>query len=193
MSKIRVMALTVAALVIGVGSAQAVETFEGKKGIGFAQAIGGPQGLAFNFGMGNLAIEGILGISQQGVKDGEGSLSVGLGAGVHFAVLRSENAAFTAGGRLNVGIGKNPETGAKGTKQESVTQIGIDVPLRVYWFADKHFSLHMEFGLAYAMHAKEGDVFGGNRVGAEGTDIVVLGDPRGGKSTFGNIGATFWW
>ncbi len=186
-----VMALTAATVFASVGTAGAVETFAGKKGIGVAAAIGGPTGLAFNFGMGNLAVEGILGIKQVSPDEAEGGLSLGLGAGAHFAVLRSENAAFTVGGRLNIGLTKEPIPQAKGGDQESITQIGIDIPMRVYWFADKHFSLHFETGIAVIMNPEKGQVWGAT-AGAKGMDIVVFGDPKA-TGSFANMGATFWW
>jgi hypothetical protein len=187
-----VMALTAATVFAGVGTAGAVETFGGKKGVGVASAIGGPSGLAFNFGMGNLAIEGILGLQQISPDDGDGSLSLGLGAGAHFAVLRSENAAFTVGGRLNIGLGKNPPIVPSGGDQESFTQIGVDIPMRVYWFADKHFSLHFETGLSIVMTPEKGALWGG-AAGPKGMDIIVFANPASRIGGAANLGATFWW
>jgi hypothetical protein len=190
MNKISMLAL-VATMAAGVTSAHAVETFGTNKGIGYAQAIGGPNGLAFNYGMGNLDIEGILGLKQISPDSGDGSLQLGLGAGVHFAVLRAENAAFTVGGRVDIGLGKAPATIPSGGKQESFTQINIDIPMRVYWFADKHFSFHTEFGLSIVMNPEKGQLWSA-AAGPKGKDIIVFGDPAS-RGAFGNIGMTFWW
>lgn len=190
MSKIRLMALTVAALVMGVGTAHAVD-INGKKGLGYAQAIGGAKGLAFDYGTGNLIIEAIIGLKNLSPDQGDGGLTLGLGAGAHYGVLRADEAMVTAGARVNIGMTKEPRIG---TDQESITQFNIDVPLRVWYFPSKHFSVHMEWGITILMNPEKGQLWGADS-GPKGMDIVVFGDPEDGAaaSPFGNVGFTFWW
>ena len=187
--KARLVSLVIAAAIFGLGTASAVE-LNGKKGIGYARAIGGPSGLGFNFATGNLIVEGILGANMISPDKGDGSFSLGLGVGAHFQALRAENAALTAGARLNLGMTKEPRMVGEGGEQESITQFGLDIPVRVYWFADKHFSLHFEMGVSVRMNPEKGQLW--NTVaGAKGSDITIFGDPSG-AGPFGMAGGTFW-
>lgn len=163
----------------GVSAAQAGDLVDGKKGLGIAKAVGGPTGLAFNYGTGNLAIEGILGIGYASPDGGDAAKNINFGAGVHFMALRAEKAALSAGGRLALGMG---DVGG-----ESITQFGLDIPVRVYWFADEHFSLHFETGIAVVMHPEKGAIYPAV-AGPKGMDINVFN-----ASTLQNVGATFWW
>ena len=175
-----VVAAAVTAL--GVSTAQAGDLVDGKKGLGFTSAIGGPAGLAFDYGTGNLAIEGILGIDYFSPKDGDAAKAIKLGAGAHFMALRAEKAAFSVGGRLNLGLGDIRPAGA--TKSESVTNFGLDIPMRVYWFADEHVSLHVEGGIAVKMIGDKGSIFATGT--PEGTEMNIISPITG-------LGMTFWW
>lgn len=171
------LALVLLALAVTVGTAHAVD-INGKKGIGVASAIGGPGSFAFNYGTGNMNIEGLLGVDLAMPKDGETGYTLKLGAGVHYHALRAEQAAWTIGGRVNIGLNQPPIKDA-----DSVTQFGIDIPMRVYWFPNKNLSLHWEGGIAIAIEGDKGGVFTGN---GEGNYIGLL-------SPFAGMGATFWW
>lgn len=199
MRKLSVLALAVAALVLGSVSTASAVNLNGKKGIGYASAIGGADGLAFNFATGNLIIEGILGVHMVSPDDSDADKrtnNIRLGAGVHFQALRADEAALTVGGRLNIGFGNhlNGEPTAptdSGDDLESVSQIGIDIPVRVYWFPIKYFSMHMETGISYISTPEKGTTLAAaGAAGAKGSDIIIGG--RGGAGAFGNIGFTFW-
>ncbi len=164
----------------GVSAAQAGDLVDGKKGLGIASAIGGATGLAFDYGTGNLAIEGILGIGYVAPDGGDAVNTIHFAAGAHFMALRAEKAALSAGGRLNLGLGKP-------NGSDSVTQFGIDIPVRVYWFADEHFSLHFETGIGVVMSPEKGNIFPG-AAGPKGMDINVVN-----YAPLSNVGATFWW
>jgi hypothetical protein len=162
---------------LGISTASAVE-LDGKKGIGAATAIGGTTGLAFNYGTGNLAIEGILSVDNfTPGKDIDAVNTIKLGVGAHFMALRADKAAWSVGGRVNVGY----KTG-----DEDVTQFGLDIPTRVYWFADEHFSLHFETGISIAMAGDKGGILPTEATAPESRDINIFGIQSG-------IGATFWW
>lgn len=163
---------------LGISTASAVE-LDGKKGIGAATAIGGTSGLAFNYGTGNLAIEGILSVDNfVPAKDADGVNTINLGVGAHFMALRADKAAFSVGGRLNLAMGK------AGT--EDVTQFGLDIPTRVYWFADEHVSFHYETGISVAMAGDKGGILPTKATAPESRDINIFGIQSG-------VGATFWW
>ncbi|MFN3200130.1 MAG: hypothetical protein ACE366_17160 [Bradymonadia bacterium] len=199
MRKLSLLALAVVAMVAASFSTASAVPLNGKKGVGYARAIGGTDGLTFNFATGNLIIEGILGVHSISPDDSDADKrtnNIRLGAGVHFQALRADAAALTVGGRLNVGLG-NHVAGAPtsvnddGDDLESVTQIGIDIPVRVYWFPIKYFSMHMETGIAYVSNPEKGSTLAApGAAGAKGTDIIIGGN--GGAGAFGNIGFTFW-
>jgi hypothetical protein len=161
---------------LGISTASAVE-LDGKKGIGAAAGIGGVEGLAFNYGTGNLAIEGLLGVNALMPKEGDGMNTILFGAGAHFMALRADKAAFSVGGRLNLAMGK------AGT--EDVTQFGLDIPTRVYWFADEHVSLHWESGVSVKLSTDKGEVLPVG-AGPEGKAIGLF-------NVINQVGATFWW
>jgi len=168
---------------LGISTASAVE-LDGKKGIGAATAIGGTSGLAFNYGTGNLAIEGILSVDNfVPGKDADGVNTINLGVGAHFMALRADKAAFSVGGRLNLGMGKS-------MTDKDVTQFGLDIPTRVYWFADEHVSFHFESGISVKMAGEDGGIASRSNplmtAPAESRDINIFGIQSG-------VGATFWW
>ena len=172
-----VVAAAVTAL--GISAAQAGDLVDGKKGLGIASAIGGPTGLAFNFGTGNLAIEGILGIDYASPDSGDAAKIINFAAGAHFMALRAEKAALSAGGRLSLGMGD--------VAGESITQFGLDIPVRVYWFADEHFSLHFETGIAIKMEPEKGAIYP-TTGGPKGKEFGIVN-----TGALSNVGATFWW
>ena len=171
---------------LGISTASAVE-LDGKKGIGAAAGIGGVQGLAFNYGTGNLAIEGLLGVNALMPKEGDGMNTILFGAGAHFMALRADKAAFSVGGRLNLAMGKTkPDLKEDPTaKAEDVTQFGLDIPTRVYWFADEHVSLHWESGVSVKLSTDKGEVLPVG-AGPEGKAIGLF-------NVINQVGATFWW
>ncbi len=177
MSRIRVVLMALVAMAFTVGTAHAVD-LNGKKGIGFAQSIGGPSGFAFDYGLGNLHLEALLGVPILMPEGGETGYTLNLGLGAHFQALRTDAAAWTIGGRVNIGLDQPPVKDA-----DSVTQFGIDIPMRVYWFPNKNISLHVEGGIAIQLEGDKGSVFG---TPGEGTYISFL-------NPISAIGMTFWW
>ncbi len=164
----------------------------GKKGIGYARSIGGASGLSFLYGItDHLMVEGLLGIQYISYEDDEAQsqfwLAVALGA--HFQILQAENAAFSAGARLNL------FTGPAGQDTEGapvdVTQTGVDIPLRVWWWPDEHISLHIETGVAFLFGPDSGVITGDGQLEAGGLVVNIFDNLDTGA--FGHIGLTFWW
>ena len=184
MSRIRVVVLALLATAFTVSAAHAVD-LNGKKGLGYAESINGANGIAFNYGLGNLFLEGMLGVTLDSPKDNDGmgrDLAIGLGA--HFQALRAEEAAWTIGGRIAIanGVAVTPK-GADAP--DGVTQFGIDIPTRVYWFPNKHISLHAETGISLQFAPKEGNALG-NLATPDGSAFVIF-------DTTLRWGMTFWW
>lgn len=212
MKHLGVVAAAVTAL--AAGAAQASDLVDGKKGISISAPIaGGNANAAFGYGVGNLVIEGGLGFSVTSPDKGDSFTNFDLGLGAHFFALRAEKAALSAGGRFNFGLttvqDKPDSSGNPQTK--NATSIAFDLPIRLYWFADEHFSFHFESGVRFALASDDGNVFAGKQptpqpevsaeaIAAAGTDSapVAGGLPKktsqfGAFDQFAGIGATFWW
>ena len=176
-------------------------SIDGMKGIGYASAIGGPRGLSFNFGVGRLNIETILGYSRFSYRDNvpEPEMVFAGALAGHFQVLRAQYAAVTLGARFNIGTGKTvseldaASAAVSSSSLTTVTQFGFDIPMRIYWFPDAHISIHTELGLAFFMGSKDALLFSPNDgdigLAPEGFAIVAFRE----ASPVGQIGLTFWW
>lgn len=212
MKHLGVVAAAVTAL--AAGSAQAMDLVDGKKGISISAPIaGGNANAAFGYGVGNLVIEGTLGFTVTNPDKGDAFTNFDLGVGAHFFALRAEKAALSAGGRFNFGLttvqDKPDDNGSPQTK--NATSIAFDLPIRLYWFADEHFSFHFESGIRFALASDDGNVFSGKQptpapavsedalaAGAADSQPVAGGLPKktsqfGVFDQFAGIGATFWW
>ncbi|MEZ4469428.1 MAG: hypothetical protein R3F60_01230 [bacterium] len=181
MKKLGLFALVVAASSLFVANAHAVD-LNGKKGIGYTDTLNGVNGFNFQFGTGNLIIEGILGLTHLSPKDNDAAgRDLTLGIGGHFQALRAEAAAWTIGGRINIGNHVDPDLGQK---PEAITEFGLAIPTRVYWFPNKHISLHVETGIDIQLVGDKGTVY--TDMGGEGTYFLVF-------DTSSSVGMTFWW
>lgn len=160
---------------------------DGRYGLGYAQAIGGPAGLSLSLGQGNFIIETLVGFHLQSFEEKGRVSDRGVDAGVaaHFQLLRAQRATFTLGARLNLLAGRAQAASGQGTVQ--VLQWGADLPMRVYWFADEHIAIHTEFGLAFKFGPSDG-------VLTEGlTPLGFRLEGFGGSDLFGGLGISFWW
>ena len=192
MKRLNACLLAVAAVAMTASVAHAVD-LDGRKGIGSTTPINNVNGFNFQMGVGNLIIEGILGVTLATPKDfdaGGRDLSVGLGA--HFQALRADKAAWTVGGRIDINNNVFP-TGKGAPSQDGITEFGLSIPTRVYWFPNKNISLHVESGIQIAFPPKAADTGETGNVGgpasaggAESTGFAIFDISSG-------IGMTFWW
>ena len=170
---------------------------DGRKGIGYAAAIGGPAGLAINVGVGNFIIEGLAGVSRY--TDGDATVDpvtfVDAALGFHLQFLRAQKVALTIGGRFNIGTGSVADTDGNNTVgRVPVTQIGADIPFRIYWFPDRHISIHTEFGISVLMGPSDAILYQEAReqepgLTRDGLVVHVFRD----DAPIGQLGLTFWW
>lgn len=173
-------------------TARAPAQLDDKKGVGYARAIGGTSGLSFAYGLtDHLIAEVLVGIRYVAFEDEavDPQFWLDLGLGAHFQILQAARAAFTAGGRVNVLTGPAGED-ADGAPAD-VTQFGVDIPLRVWWWADEHISLHVETGIAFQFGPEDGVITPGQRLQANGMIISVFDNFD--SDIFGHVGLTFWW
>ena len=180
-------------------SAHAKDIDRGKS-LGFAQAIGGPNGLAMGLAIGDFHFETILGSSYFSGNSSSSATFISVGLASHYHLLRAQHAALSVGGRLNLGTGSSVQTSTAdgGLQTEVLTsdivQWGVDIPLRIYWFPAESISLHTEFGIAI-LFGTDGDLLFGqvNRNGftLDSGEIAVRVFEE--ENAFGKIGMTFWW
>lgn len=175
MKKLHMSAMALALTTFAAGAAQAEDNFGGKKGLSVSTGDAST-GLAFDYGLANMAIEAGLAVNAFMPKDGDTDKTILFNAGVHYNALHASQAAFTAGARLRLGMDKAGE--------EDRTSIAIDIPMRVYWFPITNFSLHAETGIAIKMVGEFGSVFAPGLTEGKALDILT---------PIGGMGATFWW
>ncbi|MBV69782.1 MAG: hypothetical protein CMH52_00405 [Myxococcales bacterium] len=169
-----------------------------KVGVGYAHGIGGPMGLSMNYGLGSLAIEAIVGMSRFSYADEliEPRISFATGLGGHFHLLSSRQGALSIGARFNLATGSVSSTDNSGTLSAStreVTQVGFDLPMRVYWFPTHNISIHTEFGIAVFMGADDATLIdakdGATELMPGGLAIVAFRH----STPIGQLGLTYWW
>ena len=186
-------------LVALASSVQAKDIDRGKS-LGFAQAIGGPNGLAVGLAIGDFHFETILGASYFSGNSSSSATFISAGLGSHYHLLRAQHAALSVGARLNLGTGSSVQTSTteSGLQTEVLTsdivQWGVDIPLRVYWFPADSISLHTEFGVAILFGADGDQLFGQNArngFALDSGEVAIRFFEA--QNTFGRIGMTFWW
>ncbi|MBU1430305.1 hypothetical protein KKF91_07030 [Myxococcota bacterium] len=178
----RLFILTFIALALSASAATATK-LNNRKGLGYAQSIGGPDGLAFSYGANALIIEAIFGLQRETYDDSlkiDPVITLDFALGAHYQALRASHGAFTVGGRFNIMNGK--------PAADDITQFGFDIPMRVYYFANKNISIHTELGISILMGPDKGVLSGD--VTAKGVKINGF---NGNTGRFGNLGMTFWW
>lgn len=180
-------ALTVALGLLATSPAQALQ-LSGRKGIGYASAVGGPRGLAFAYGAGIFVLEGIVGLQYQvfDEPDRDDAASLDFAFAGHFQLLQGKSASLTTGLRLNLLTGRveSEEQGVVETKD--LLQWGVDVPVRVYWFPDPHISVHLELGIAFLVGPEDGVLTEGLTPNGYRIDVFE-------PAPLGGLGLTFWW
>ena len=170
------------------------------KSIGYAQAIGGPQGLAIGLGLGDLHVEGIVGGTYFSGNSATQATFIGVAMGGHYHLLRARSAALAVGARVNLGTGSSVSVTESSLGLESqvrskdIIQWGVDLPFRIYWFPTPSISLHTEFGIAVLLSPEEGQVFENeSRNGFSLQPGEILIRFFEGENAFGRFGLTFWW
>ena len=173
---------------------------DGGKSLGFAQAIGGPNGIAMGLAVGDFHFETLLGGSYFSGNSSASATFISAGLATHYHLLRAKRAALSVGTRLNLGTGSSVKTSQTegGLQTEILTsdivQWGVDLPLRVYWFPTDSISIHTEFGIAVLFGTEGEQLFGEtskNGFSLEPNGVVVRFFEV--DQAVGRIGLTFWW
>jgi len=178
MRRMTAMAMAALALAGAAAVAEAKQT-EGKLGIGAALTPGGVSGLDVVRWFGGFGLNGTLGLTYASPERGDSQTGVALGIGGIFPLMRGETAELSIGGRLDLGY--------KSGAQDSATQVSLEVPLRVEWWATDSIALAFEVGAVVELIPAEGRVLaplasgGGN---GEGTGLSLGGTALTGGAGF---------
>jgi hypothetical protein len=151
----------------GLGAREAAaKDMNGRFGIGGAQTLGGVRGFDVMYWAGPLAINGTIGFQFGSPSMGDSTTALSLAGGVLFAVLTSDRADLSIGGRINVG-----------TRSKEDTQFTLEAPLRIEWYASDHLSFHGEVGVAVELIGDSGSVLdgAGPSFGSGGGTAFVIG------------------
>ncbi len=173
------------ALFACISAANAELPTTGKLGLGYADTISGLNGLTIGYGVAkNMRLEGMIGMSFDSPKDNDGmGHNIGFGLGFFFDAMRSNEAAFTVGARLDVGMTK-PHKEKGGQDPDGSTELDIDIPVRIDYFPTKNVSFHLETGIGIHMIPKEGEALGHTSKG-EGNYFSIFDIGTG-------FGMTYW-
>jgi hypothetical protein len=160
--------LIIAVLLLGFLGARdaAAKDMNGRLGLGASRTLRGVQGLDVMYWVGNIGINGTGAISIGSPDVGSSTFEIALAGGALFALMTSDHADLSLGGRINLGIAKDADT-----------QITLEAPLRIEWYPSDHFSLHGEVGIAVAIIGNKGAILSGAGAlsSVAGTQFIIGG------------------
>ena len=164
----------------------------GKFGIGFVELADSAGGLALSKGLTTSSfVELIVGGSWRRPEDRTAEQTLGFGIGAHLQLLQAKDvAALTVGGRFQLYLSELCETDSilcakRGVVSELTPQYTAEIPLRIYWFANQHISVHAELGISFSWGSAGANE---NSHLVDGVQLSIFE----GHSRFGNLGLTLW-
>ncbi len=184
MRKVSALLATVATMTLLATTASAKDT-DGKFGLGYDQSLGGVSGLTARYWIGDIGIQGILGVDFVKPDAGDSKMAFLFGLGAIYNFAKSEHA--------NLGVGLNIDLGYanKGyMKGDASFQFNVAIPLRFEYFFSDAFAINLATGLTVAIIPEKGRVLGDAQNIA--SDKKDLGFRFGAGSLFGNAGFTYY-
>ncbi|MFO0712177.1 MAG: hypothetical protein U0353_20170 [Sandaracinus sp.] len=120
-------------------------------GLGTTAANLGVGGVSLMYWLGDsLALDFILNAAFLAPNGGDLVTQLGFGAGLFGVIARGDNTALELGGRISLGA-------ILTSNDNSVGVLGLEIPLRVeHWF-DRHFSVNGQVGISVGIAPREGE------------------------------------
>jgi hypothetical protein len=165
------VALAMVCLGLVMAPAAEARDMNGRLGIGAQRTLGGVRGFDLMYWAGKIALNGTINLFYHSPSEGDGGLDIGLAVGALFPIVTSDTFDLGFGGRLDLT-----------TRDGAGTQISLEGPLRLTWYATDHLQLFGEVGVVVEI------------VPEEGRNVTPVGTPTlNGKGTgiyFGSTGVT---
>lgn len=180
MRKVSALLATVATMTLLATTASAKDT-DGKFGLGYDQSLGGVSGLTARYWIGDLGIQGILGVDFVKPDKGDSKMTFLFGLGGIYNFAKSEHA--------NLGVGLNIDLGYANSGDSSF-QFNVAIPLRAEYFFSDAFAVNVSTGLTVAIIPKKGQVL--KKAENNAADPKDLGFRVGAGTLFGNAGFTYY-
>lgn len=147
----------------------------GTWGLGGIVTASGIAGVELEYHLASVMVSAVLGFGFYSPDGGDTETDLSLAGGVFYPLRKTDNAAFSIGGRLGIIRGTN----SLGMATFTQTTIAVEVPLRAEWWVSPNFSLHLEAGAALRFNSTDPDGGGstefdigtGNLTGAAGFTV----------------------
>lgn len=184
MRKVSALLATVATMTLLATTASAKDT-DGKFGLGYDKTMGGVSGLKAIYWIGDIGIQGILGVDFVKPDAGDSKMAFLFGLGAIYNFAKSEHANLGVGLNVDLGFGNKGYMGG-----DSSFQFNIAIPLRAEYFFSDAFAINLATGLTVAIIPKKGQVLKDAQTGA--ANAKDMGIRFGSGNLFGAAGFTYY-
>lgn len=154
----RKLSVTVATLAMGtmVALPAMAKDLDGRFGLGYDQSLSGVSGLTARYWIGDLGIQGILGLDFVKPDQGDSQIEFDFGLGAIYNFAKSEHANLGLGLNLDLGFANKAAMGGG----DSSFQFNVAIPLRGEYFLSDNFAFNASVGLVIAIVPEKGQVLG---------------------------------
>lgn len=185
MRNVSAVLATVATMTLLATTASAKDV-DGKFGLGYDQSLGGVSGLTARYWIGDIGIQGILGVDFVKPDQGDSRMAFLFGLGAIYNFAKSEHANLGVGLNIDLGFANKAAMGGA----DSSFQFNVAIPLRAEYFFSDAFAVNVATGLTVAIIPKKGQVLKDAQNSAAAPKD--LGIRFGAGSLFGSAGFSYY-